>query len=88
MANINKVATVTTGFSWQVREAAGRAPVAEGKGRRFKKSGDPKLSGQEVHETYAKDKRADRWDHIVKDAATGEVIHEEYMRLSDKIKSK
>jgi hypothetical protein len=48
---------------------------------RWKSSGDPKLK-QEVHEFRVIDKGKNEYHHIVKDAKTGEVIHEEHEPLS------
>jgi len=52
---------------------------------RWKRSRDPKLRGsvgEEVKEELVIDKEKDWKDHIVKDARTGEILHEEHEPLS------
>jgi len=49
---------------------------------RWKGSGDARLPGG-VHEQRIIDKEHDRYDQVVIDAATGQVIHEEHEALSD-----
>lgn len=52
---------------------------------RWKRSRDPKLKGsvgEEVQEEITVDKEKDSYDHVVKDAKTGEIIHEEHEPLS------
>lgn len=52
---------------------------------RVKHSGDPKLKGcvgEKVKEEMVLDKQKDWKDHIIRDAKTGEIIHEEHEPLS------
>lgn len=52
---------------------------------RLKHSGDPKLKGyvgEEVKEEMVFNKEKDWKDHVVKDAKTGEILHEEHEPLS------
>jgi hypothetical protein len=48
---------------------------------RWKSSGDPKLE-KGVQEFRVIDKGKDEYHHVVKDAKTGEIIHEEHEPLS------
>lgn len=53
---------------------------------RLKHSGDPKLKGcvgEEVKEEMVFDKEKDWYDQVVKDAKTGDIIHEEHEPLSE-----
>ncbi|RJO61898.1 MAG: zinc ribbon domain-containing protein [Dehalococcoidia bacterium] len=45
-------------------------------------SGDPKLT-EGVYQSRTIDKEKDTYDQIVKDAKTGELLHEEHMPLSE-----
>ncbi|MCR4394651.1 MAG: zinc ribbon domain-containing protein [Dehalococcoidales bacterium] len=56
-------------------------PFAEEKSG-WKPSGDPNLK-KGVYEVRVIDRERDEYHHVVKDAATGQVIHEEHQRLSD-----
>ena len=52
---------------------------------RWKRSRDPRLKGcvgEEVNEDMTIDKEKNWKDHVVKDAKTGEIIHEEHEKLS------
>lgn len=53
---------------------------------RWKHSRDPKLKngvGAEVQEEITMDKEKDWYDQVVKDAKTGEILHEEHEPLSE-----
>lgn len=50
-------------------------------GNRWKRSGDPRLKDG-VREDMIIDRERDEYHHVVKDAATGEITHEEHKQLS------
>lgn len=59
----------------------GKGTLAEMVGNRWKRSGDPRLKNG-VREDMIIDRETDEYHHIVKDAKTGEITHEEHEQLS------
>lgn len=72
---------------WKHRRPGFKKPIAEGVNR-YKISRDPKLHNQEVHEVYVVDRIKKRWDQIIRDVTSGEIIHEEHKSLNEKNKNK
>ena len=59
----------------------GKGTLREMIGNRWKHSGDPRLKDG-VREDMVVDRERDEYHHVVKDAATGEITHEEHEQLS------
>lgn len=59
----------------------GKGTLIEMISNRWKRSGDPKLRNG-VREDMVIDRERDEYHHIIKDATTGEITHEEHEQLS------
>jgi hypothetical protein len=80
----NVVSSVAYGVSVSSKvthKRKGRGTLVEMIGNRFKRSVNPKLP-HGVREDLVIDKEKNEWHHVVKDAKTGEVLHDEHEPLS------
>ena len=80
-----KYRVIMGSLGWKHKRPGFKRPIAEGVNRN-KISRDPKLNGQEVNEIYFVDRIKKWWRHIIRDASTGEIIHEDSNSLTDKNK--